>query len=441
MKNKIYGMLAAGTVLLLASCSLHDDTEVFGEPAAQRLEESVTADKALLESASNGWELHLWTGQDYSYGGFTYFLKFSNDKVTVQGDVSSKIRLDDGTYATPDYSTSSSYDIISDEGPVLTINTFNEILHFLATPSMANDEGWQQDYEFAITRVTNDSIYLRGKKWGNHMVMTRVADDVNWTSEVSQMVDMDHHMYWTYDVRQGADSIGNVVLNGNRVLTLTTADSTQTRPFYYSTDGIVLQRPVIIGGVQMQHFVYNTTDSVLTCSDAGATGYTMPLHLVDGFMEYDDYAGNWQFDFYYSGYGFGNVTITPDGNYTSLTMSGLGDGINVQLIYDKTDGSIQIPAQSVETLSDGTYIYLASWNLNGSGSLTWSSSTGMKFLHDPSLSGTYLVASSIDPLAFSTDSFILWGYNGGSLGRGSNLGVTFAWGNDMMPYIDGLRKR
>ena len=68
MKKIINSILIGAAVLGLSSCSLHDDTELFGEPAAERLEKAVAADKALLESASNGWELHLWTGKEYSAG-------------------------------------------------------------------------------------------------------------------------------------------------------------------------------------------------------------------------------------------------------------------------------------------------------------------------------------------------------------------------------------
>lgn len=116
MKNIINSILIGTAVLGLSACSLHDDTELFGEPAAERLEKNVAADKTLFESAANGWELHLWTGKDYSGGGYTYFMKFANDKVTVSSDI-----------APANMKTTSSYDVISDQGPVLTVNTYNEV--------------------------------------------------------------------------------------------------------------------------------------------------------------------------------------------------------------------------------------------------------------------------------------------------------------------------
>ena len=70
MKKILFCMQALVASLLLTAC-LHDDNEVFDESAAQRIEKAVTADKALLESAPNGWELHLWTEPKYTGGGYT----------------------------------------------------------------------------------------------------------------------------------------------------------------------------------------------------------------------------------------------------------------------------------------------------------------------------------------------------------------------------------
>lgn len=224
MKNIINSILIGTAVLGLSACSLHDDTELFGEPAAERLEKNVAADKTLLESAANGWELHLWTGKDYSGGGYTYFMKFANDKVTVSSDI-----------APANMKTTSSYDVISDQGPVLTVNTYNEIFHYLAEPSMDDDDGEQQDYEFVIMRTTNDSIYLRGKKWGNHMVMTRVAESTSWEDEINKIQQMDEDLMRTFSLVEGNDTLGGVSLGDDRILTYTDKSGYKKIPYYVST--------------------------------------------------------------------------------------------------------------------------------------------------------------------------------------------------------------
>ena len=85
MKKILYSIFLFGVALSITSC-LHDDDKIFGTPAAERIEQAVDSDKTLLESASNGWELHLWTGEQYSSGGYTYLMRFKNNKVTVGSD-------------------------------------------------------------------------------------------------------------------------------------------------------------------------------------------------------------------------------------------------------------------------------------------------------------------------------------------------------------------
>ena len=176
MKKILISLAIALVGFNFQSCSLHDETDLFGQSAAERVEEAVKADKALLESASNGWILRYYTGENYSGGGYTFLCSFKNGKVTVSGDV-----------AESSATARSSYDIVKDRGPVLSFNTYNTILHALGTPTKANVDGGQGDYEFIIEKTTNDSIYLKGKKWGNEMVMTRMPEGKAWAEYLDEV--------------------------------------------------------------------------------------------------------------------------------------------------------------------------------------------------------------------------------------------------------------
>ena len=160
MKKIFLATAIAFAALSLQSC-LHDDEELFPDSAANRLEAAVKADRELLESAENGWEMHYYTGEQYTGGGYTMFMKFKNGKAFVSSDI-----------APADMVETSSYDIVKDKGPVLTFNTYNMVMHYLAQPFQDDVDGEQGDYEFVITKTTQDSIYVKGKKWGNKFVMT-----------------------------------------------------------------------------------------------------------------------------------------------------------------------------------------------------------------------------------------------------------------------------
>ena len=162
MKKVIYGLVLLFVTLSFQSC-LHDEKNLFSDSASERMDKAVTVDQQMLESSSNGWVLNYYPGEDYSEGGYAYLVKFKNGKVTMASEFSGS----DSTFT-------SDYAMVKDQGPVLTFNTYNPIMHWLSEASISNINTYQGDYEFVVSKATEDSIVMTGKKWGNKMVMTRM---------------------------------------------------------------------------------------------------------------------------------------------------------------------------------------------------------------------------------------------------------------------------
>lgn len=399
MKNIINSILIGTAVLGLSACSLHDDTELFGEPAAERLEKNVAADKTLLESAANGWELHMWTGKDYSGGGYTYFMKFANDKVTVSSDI-----------APANMKTTSSYDVISDQGPVLTVNTYNEVFHYLAEPSMDDDDGEQQDYEFVIMRTTNDSIYLRGKKWGNHMVMTRVAESASWEDEINKIQQMDEGLMRTFSLVEGNDTLGGVSLGDDRILTYTDKSGYKKIPYYVSTKGITLLQPLEVNGKALQELNYDADDMSLNPDGATAQGLKLSVKLPKNYMKYSEFAGDYNMTTYW---GASKLTLhlVPAGDGKTYLLKGMNANFDLTLTYDKTSGTLSLNTQHLIDMGD-KQVWLCGWNAFGEGYLTWSTDAGMIVSRDTNEAGTVLKFEPNDYVGLTTDSFILVLFSG-----------------------------
>lgn len=399
MKNIINSILIGTAVLGLSACSLHDDTELFGEPAAERLEKNVAADKTLLESAANGWELHLWTGKDYSGGGYTYFMKFANDKVTVSSDI-----------APANMKTTSSYDVISDQGPVLTVNTYNEVFHYLAEPSMDDDDGEQQDYEFVIMRTTNDSIYLRGKKWGNHMVMTRLAESTSWEDEINKIQQMDEGLMRTFSLVEGNDTLGGVSLGDDRILTYTDKSGYKKIPYYVSTKGITLLQPLEVNGKALQELNYDADDMSLNPDGATAQGLKLSVKLPKNYMKYSEFAGDYNMTTYW---GASKLTLhlVPAGDGKTYLLKGMNANFDLTLTYDKTSGTLSLNTQHLIDMGD-KQVWLCGWNAFGEGYLTWSTDAGMIVSRDTNEAGTVLKFEPNDYVGLTTDSFILVLFSG-----------------------------
>ena len=212
MKHIFIAIVCLLGSMSLQSC-LHDDKEFFDDSAANRIESTVENTQKLLESSENGWQLHYFTGKGMTGGGYTFLMKFANGKVTVAGDTA---------VAAPTERATSSYTVDRSMGPVLSFNTYNDIFHFLGEPSYGEIEGDQGDWEFVITKLTEDSIFVRGKKWENEMVFTRMADGVDWTSYLDSIADVQKRLGVNYSVGNSSDASKMVEINSatRRILCL-----------------------------------------------------------------------------------------------------------------------------------------------------------------------------------------------------------------------------
>lgn len=281
MKKIILGAALAFVSMSLTSC-LHDNEDLFDKPAAERMEEAVKADKELLESASNGWKMHFYTGEQYTGGGYTIFMKFKSGKAYVSSDI-----------APAEMVTSSSYDVVTDHGPVLTFNTHNLIMHYLAQPSQGNVEGEQGDYEFIIMKTTQDSIYVKGKKWGNEMVLTRLADDVNWEDQINKMHKVFYSMKWGYTV-DGAENEQVTFDPSARRMYVGDNDNAGV-PFYVTTDGIAFREAVKINGKELTSLHYDAATMKLSSTEAALN---MTAYIPEGYHDIDNFIQAWKLKYY-----------------------------------------------------------------------------------------------------------------------------------------------
>ena len=192
--------------------------------------------------------LHYYAGKDYSYGGYTLLLKFKNGHVTAMGDVQD-----------PEEQATSGYEVVKDQGPMLSFNEYNKVIHPLAEPWLGNPDGVQGDYEFSILRDTNDSIYLRGRKWKNEMVLTRLPKDASWEEMMMGIITVKDGMNVnTYNCFLGTDSLGQCNIDeSTRRFTMTIGDKTLDMPYCTTPTGISLREPLFFNGKKYQIFTWN----------------------------------------------------------------------------------------------------------------------------------------------------------------------------------------
>lgn len=246
-------------VLTLQSC-LHDDKEIFDEPASERLQKAVNETRELLESADNGWVFHYYNGEEYTGSGWTFLVKFKNGKAYVSAD-----------FAPSDMVTTSSYDIVQDQGPVLSFDTFNDIMHFLAQPYIDDVDGLQGDYEFVVMNTSENVINLRGRKWKNDMTLTRLPEGTDWQEYLESIDNYGTNMVRKYSAVVNGTKVADLQFDTERRrVTVKKGEEFYQMPYCANPDGVTLALPLEeVGNGTAQDFALADDDISLQCVSEG----------------------------------------------------------------------------------------------------------------------------------------------------------------------------
>lgn len=306
MMKKLYKFSAIAAVLMsvsLASCN-HEEADIFDQNAAHRTEEARKMYKEILLDKGGKWQMEYFTSEEEH--GYVYLFTFRNDgTVTISGNNEYITKLTNIDSNVPSYgSETSMWTILSDNGPVLSFNSYNTIFHLFATPEdipgTERDEqgyGHSGDYEFDLMKFSNDTLYLEGKKNGAEIIMTRIApetDDKTYLNEVVALADSFFNAKVPAVYVNLPGGYRHVVLDG----------ATQLPKFYPETgdyiteyvgrnaiithDGFTLGKPLTLrdsidgNDYTIQHFIRQKDGSLLCTDDNRITITADALNKVVG---------------------------------------------------------------------------------------------------------------------------------------------------------------
>lgn len=161
--------LAAG--LLLTGC-LFEEENLFDQPAATRLNNAVTGYHEMLTQSEYGWVMEFFPS-DGSMGGYVLTARFDGGMV----DMATEMRMSVGGHIyEPGETITSAYSVKSEQSVMLSFDSENPFIHYFSTPTATSIHGMQSDFEFVFlgTSETRDSIFLRGKKYEQDMLMVKL---------------------------------------------------------------------------------------------------------------------------------------------------------------------------------------------------------------------------------------------------------------------------
>ncbi|MCM1310301.1 MAG: DUF4302 domain-containing protein [Bacteroides sp.] len=181
--NKLYILALLG--FGLAACSNEEDS-LFEQSAAERLDAGQKEYFSTLCSDGGLWAMEYFANEEEP--GYLFVMQFHDDKSV---DIHTDHKWIGSTYKTE----KSLWDVINDDGNVLTFNSYNTLFHVFSTPENIEgadaptdtygddvDElgyGHAGDYEFMFMENNNGNIRLLGKKRGYYTYMRKLPADTD----------------------------------------------------------------------------------------------------------------------------------------------------------------------------------------------------------------------------------------------------------------------
>lgn len=391
MERKLLMIICMFATLILGSCSLQDDNDIFGDSSANRITAAMQADKAILSSAKNGWLMEYYPSSTEPSGGYNVLVSFSEDGIAT---------LSSELYNSGD-EVKSLYSLKQSAGPILSFDTYNEIMHIFSAPT----ESYGGDFEFTIMSASAEQVVLSGKKTNAKVVMTPMPENKQWSDYLDEVVNTENNAFLgTY----------NLIVNDKKVaffeqtshsfeFTYTDKDGNVVNkmvPFMYTPEGLKYYEPLNINGIIMENFTYDVANVAFTCSDTGVSAKLEGVY-PDGYKMYTELEGT---------YTYGNQTvelIANDDNKT-YTIKGLSTMYDIQASYVRKSGSISILFQYLGKFSSYS-IYLCPWDTTA-GYLTWSAGSGLEGIN--STTEPFTITFKDNGVYGSADSFLAYAFTG-----------------------------
>ncbi len=154
MKTK-YIFIGIALACVLGACS-RDEESLFDKNASERAQEALDNANEVLVAPEFGWEMIYFANPDSK--GYNIIMKFDKD-----GRVTATAKNATTTHNRIITDSVSTWLVKLDYGPIISFDTYNDVLHAWAEPGTDGD-GLLGDYEFLILHADSSYVKLKGKK-------------------------------------------------------------------------------------------------------------------------------------------------------------------------------------------------------------------------------------------------------------------------------------
>ncbi|MBQ9362080.1 MAG: DUF4302 domain-containing protein [Bacteroidaceae bacterium] len=341
--------------LLFTSC-LKNQEDFFDESASARMTNTINKTKDILRNSEYGWEFEYYPDRDLSYGGLVYTVKFDSLDATI------------GCSLIPDSTVTTYYRITNDNGPVLTFDTYNPLMHYFATPSAGEYEAKDGDFEFVIEKLSDDEIVLYGKRTRNTMYLRKLKYSP--AEYAAKTIAISDNFIQSMSGTVGESEVTATFDLNVKSIEFIQGTDTITSHFTFNDEGIRLYAPLNLSGMTMQSFAYDMETNRLTCLDAGCESVSFQgVPHGDDYMPYSQYEGKYKLR-YHNNLLEATISLVPSRIDGTFRLTGLSPKYELILNYDFNTGELTLGPQWVGVLNDGESeksVYFLTTNVNDKG--------------------------------------------------------------------------
>lgn len=412
-------------VASVAACK-QEPPRNFDQSATERLDASAREVLQLLKGAEHGWVMDYYPQARRSFGGFFMAMKFG-DKNLVQTIAENP--TGDPSMVTNKW-TYSNFHIKQDKGITISFDTYGLPIHVYSDPDLKEGDGegkgFDGDYEFTISRpVSQDTIYVRGRKNGTEMRLVRAKEDPTETLKKIQQIKAssytpqtlyEQHLHGLEGTIGGKKVLIYLSNAGYNVMDIysqeeDSKDEKTTMPYVTTPTGIKFYRAVNgIDELTWDHSAKSYTssagDKITARPDPDYAGFAK--YLGDYSLQCYTYNNGQKVAFFSQPL---KVTFSQAARNV-YNITGINDGLVLKANYDAAHQRFEIVSQKIS--HNNHTVYLCAWSMANNGSLSWTEGYGMYSAPNPDdASGKSFIMKNNGVWSIPCDSYIIWWPNNG----------------------------
>ena len=293
----IFRTLLMATAVTATSCTFEQE-DFFEESASLRVTHTnEQIQKRLVEQSAeeqHGWIIQYFVAgtDEWNGPGFNLFGRFyDNGRVTLAGNHQYLRNGNANKYT----EATSTYEMLAEEGPVLSFNTWNDVLTVFEDPvdptkapgTLLNDgEGMNGDHNLVLKAYNDEDIIFRGER---HSAQTRfIPCDRPWADYIADTEDMkgtitNSAINSYYVVNEAADTLYFVGLRSGRFNFCERVDdplSVTSLACVFTPQGFRLEKQQAFGDNVFQEFTLAEDSTCLVSED----GHVKVMATWDNYM-------------------------------------------------------------------------------------------------------------------------------------------------------------